>query len=102
MLAESSITPVGGDSHLSSRIAEALKIIDASGLRYQLTPMGTCVEGEWDEVINVIKLCHDRIRGLSPHVFTTVRIEDEEGEREKLTRNVSSVEEKAGRALHRG
>jgi uncharacterized protein (TIGR00106 family) len=101
MLVEFSITPLGGDSHISPRIAEALKIVDASGLRYQLTPMGTCVEGDWDEVLNVIRLCHDRLRGLSPHVFTTIRIEDEEGQRDKLTANVSSVEQKAGRALHR-
>jgi len=99
MLFEFSITPVGGDTHLSARIAEALKIVDASGLRYELTPMGTCVEGEWDEVFEVIRLCHDRVRGLSPHVFTTIRIEDEEGQRDKLIRNVASVEEKAERTL---
>lgn len=99
MLFEFSITPLGGDSHLSARIAEALKIVDASGLRYELTPMGTCVEGEWDDVVEVIRLCHDRVRGLSPHVFTTIRIEDEEGQKDKLTRNVASVEEKAERSL---
>ena len=101
MLVELSIVPAGGDSHLSARIAEALKIVDASGLPYQLTPSGTCVEGEWDEVMPVIRLCHDRVRGLSSHVFTTIRIEDEEGERHKLTRNVSSVEEIAGRSLRK-
>ncbi|MEX0880406.1 MAG: MTH1187 family thiamine-binding protein [Thermoanaerobaculia bacterium] len=102
MLAELTIIPVGGDTHLAARIAEALKIVDASGLPYQLTPSGTCVEGEWDEIMPVVRLCHDRVRGLSPHVFTTIRIEDEEGERHKLTRNVSAVEERAGRSFRKG
>lgn len=101
MLAEFSIIPVGGDTHLSSRIAEALKIVDASGLPYRLTPSGTCLEGDWEEIMPVVRRCHDRLRGLSPHVFTTIRIEDEEGERHKLTRNVTSVEEKAGRTFQK-
>ncbi len=101
MLAELTIVPVGGDAHLAGRIAEALKIVDASGLAYQLTPSGTCIEGEWDEVMPVIRLCHDRVRGLAPHVFTTIRIEDEEGEHHKLLRNVASVEERAGRTFRK-
>jgi uncharacterized protein (TIGR00106 family) len=99
MLVELSIIPIGGGEHLSSEIAEALKIIDASGLRYQLTPAGTCIEGEWDEVMPLVRQCHDRVRETSPHLVTTIRIEDDRGERDKLTRNIASVEEKVGHAL---
>jgi uncharacterized protein (TIGR00106 family) len=102
MLVELSIIPLGGDPHLSQRLAEALKIIDESGLPYQLTPLGTCIEGEWDEVMPVVRHCHEQLRQTSPHVITTIRIEDEAGEQNKLTRNVTSVEEKVGHALHRG
>ena len=101
MLAELSIIPVGTGSHLSGEIAEAVKIIDESGLRYQLTPSGTCVEGEWDEVMQVVRRCHDKLRQHAPHVITTIRIEDDAGETNKIERNVSSVEEKVGHPLHR-
>jgi uncharacterized protein (TIGR00106 family) len=101
MLVELSIIPLGGDTHLSDEIAEALKIIDASGLPYQLTPAGTCIEGEWDEVIPLIRQCHNRVREMSPHVITMIKIEDDQGKRDKLTRNVASVEEKVGRKLGR-
>jgi uncharacterized protein (TIGR00106 family) len=101
MLVELSVIPLGGNTHLSTPIAEVLKLIDASGIRYQLTPSGTCIEGEWDEVMPVVRLCHERMRGLSSHVFTTIRIEDEEGEHHKLTRNVASVEDKAGRTFRK-
>lgn len=101
MLIEFSIVPIGSSSHISGEIAEALKIVDASRLPYQLTPMGTCLEGEWDEVMAVIKQCHERVRGRCSHLQTTIRIEDDAGERGKLSRNVRSVEEKIGHSLGR-
>lgn len=101
MLVELSIIPLGGDTHVSGEIAEALKIVDASGLPYLLTPSATCIEGDWDEVMTLVRRCHDRVRELTPHVITMVKIEDEEGARDKLTRNVASVEEKVGRTLKR-
>jgi uncharacterized protein (TIGR00106 family) len=101
MLIELSVLPLGGDTHLSDEIAEALKIVDDSGLPYQLTPSGTCIEGEWDEVMTVVRRCHERMRQSSPHVVTTVRIEDDQGATDKLRQNVASVEEKAGRRLGR-
>lgn len=101
MLVEFSIIPLGRDTHLSNEIAEVLKLVDASGLPYQLTPSGTCVEGEWNEVMGLVQRCHERARESSPHVITMVKIEDEQGARNKLQRNVESVEEKVGHRLER-
>jgi uncharacterized protein (TIGR00106 family) len=101
MLVELSIIPLGGDTHLSPEIAEALKIVEASGLTYMLTPTGTCIEGEWDEVMPLVRQCHNRVREMSRHVITLVKIEDEAGASDKLTRNVTSVEEKVGCKLSR-
>jgi len=99
MLFELSIIPVGGSTHLSGELAKVLQIIDTSGLPYQLTPSGTCIEGGWDEVMSLIHHCHERVRKTSLHVITLIKIEDDEGERHKLTRNVTSVEEKIGHPL---
>jgi uncharacterized protein (TIGR00106 family) len=101
MLAELSIIPLGRGTHLSTDLGQILKIIDESGLRYQLAPSGTCIEGEWDEVMALVKRCHDQARIGSTHVLTTVRIEDELGANDKLTENISSVERAAGRRLQR-
>lgn len=102
MLFELSIIPLGGIDSLSTQIAAVLDLIDASGLPYQLTPSGTCIEGEWDEVMPLIKKCHEHARVNSSHVITTLKIEDEAGEHDKLTRNVTSVEEMVGRKLKKG
>ena len=101
MLVELTIIPMGGDSHTSDELAEVLKLIDESGLRYQLTPSATCIEGNWEEVMAVIRLCHERVRARCPHVVTNIKIEDEDGATDKLAANVASVEAKVGRPLRR-
>jgi uncharacterized protein YqgV (UPF0045/DUF77 family) len=50
MLAELSIIPIGESTHMSDQIAVALKFVDASGLPYQLTPSGTCIEGDQEKL----------------------------------------------------
>lgn len=97
MLVELNTVPLGGGTHLGEAIAEVVRIVDSSGLPYTLTPCGTCIEGEWDEVISVVRQCHERLRTQSPHVLTTLHIEDEEGEKNKLRDNVHSVAVKLGK-----
>ena len=91
MLIELSINPLGRGPHLSKDLAEVLKIIDDSGIRYCLTPSGTCIEGDWDEVMALVKHCHERALALSSHVLTTIRVEDEEGATDKLNENIASL-----------
>ena len=99
MLVELSINPLGRGTHLSKDLAEILKIIDDSGLPYCLTASGTCIEGNWDEVLGLVKRCHQQARAASSHVMTTLRMEDEEGATDKLTENIAAVERAAGRSL---
>lgn len=101
MLFELAIIPLGGDVHLSDELAVVLEVVHTSGLPYQLTPSGTCIEGEWDEAMSIIHRCHERARERSPHVITTIKIEDDAGEGDKLRRNVASIEEKVGHPLRR-
>ena len=101
MLVELSIIPTGAAANWSDEIAEVLKLVDASGLPYQFNPSSTCIEGDWDEVMALIKRCHESARRSSRQVVTILKIEDEEGVRDQLTRNVASVEEKLGRPLRR-
>lgn len=101
MLVELSIIPVRSERSWADQLAEALELIDASGLPYQLTPSGTCIEGEWDEVMGLVRRCHEKIRESSDHVVTTVKVEDEWGASNQLATNISNVEEKAGRPLRR-
>jgi len=86
---------------LSKDLAEILKIVDASGLPYCLTPFGTCIEGEWDEVMDLVKRCHELAKTSSHHVITSIQIEDEERATNKLEENVAVLERLAGHKLVR-
>jgi uncharacterized protein (TIGR00106 family) len=99
MLFELSVIPLGGDKHLSDELAPVLSLIDRSGLPYQLGPGSTCIEGGWEEAMELIRACHREARSRSKHVITLIRIEDDEGEHDKIRTNVASVEAKAGHTL---
>lgn len=76
MIANVSIFPVGRGVSLSAYVAEALEEVHKSGLDYRLTAMGTILEGEWDEVMKVIKKMRDRLRKDSERVYLTISIDD--------------------------
>lgn len=101
LLFELSVLPIGGDIHLSDELARVLEVVDRSGLSYQLGPGSTCIEGEWERVLPVIRACHEEARRASPHVVTLLRIEDDQGQRDKIRTNVESVEAKVGKPLER-
>lgn len=61
VIAEISFIPLGCGLSLSPYIANCLKIIKESGLNYEFHSMGTNVEGEWKEIIEVIEKCHNRL-----------------------------------------
>jgi len=99
MVAEVSIVPMGKGMHLSAELAKILKVIDASGLDYRLGPMGTSIEGSFDEVMALIGRCHKLLRRGSSRVLTTIKIDDQKGARNRLTGKVNSIVKKSGRKL---
>lgn len=101
MLVELTIIPIGTGTHLADQLAEIVGIVDRSGLSYQLTPSGTCIEGEWDDVMPIIRQCHDHARRKAGHIQTVISIEDEKGAKNKLRLNVEALEKKLGHAAHR-
>jgi uncharacterized protein (TIGR00106 family) len=94
MIVEFSVVPIGVGTSLSSYVAECVRIVKESGLSYQLTPMGTVVEGGGDEVIPVIMKCHQRVLELSERVVTSIKIDDRKNRTAGMGQKVRSVEEK--------
>ena len=101
MIAEISLVPIGSGEKLSEAVAEVLDIIDHSGIDYILTPMGTILEGEWDEVMDLVKECHNKLKKKHPRVLTSIKIDDREGAQQMLKSKVDQVENKLGRKLSR-
>lgn len=94
MLAEFSIIPLGKDESVSSFVAKAVEIVHQSGLVYRVNPMGTVIEGNWDEIMDLIKKCHYEIRKEARRVITSINIDDREISEPRIDKKIKSLEEK--------
>lgn len=99
VLLEFSMAPSTKGESMSPYVARSLDIIDKSGLLYQLTPMGTIIEGEWAEVMGVVTACFEAMRSDCDRIGTHIKIDYREGPGGRITSKVDSVEEKLGRKL---
>lgn len=86
---------------MSRHVARCLEIVEESGLDYQLTAMGTIIEGEWDQVMEVVRRCHHEVLAGVSRVLTTIRIDDRKGVEGALSTKVASVERVLGRELRK-
>ncbi|MGA8109550.1 MAG: MTH1187 family thiamine-binding protein [Acidobacteriaceae bacterium] len=101
MLAGFAVVPLGVADGVKELVAEALKIVDASGLDYELGAMGTTVEGEREQVMEVILACHERVLELAPRVLTNITLDERRGATGRLEGKVRDVEEILGKRLRR-
>lgn len=99
VLLEFSMSPLSQGESVSQYVARSLDIIDRSGLPYQLTPMGTIIEGEWDQVMAVVTECFRKMSSDCPRVSTSIRIDYRAGAGGRLKSKIASVEQKLGRKL---
>jgi len=91
MIAEFSIIPIGAGESLSMHVARAFRVIELSGVAYEHHAMGTNLEGEWDEVVGVIKACRDKLLETSSRVSLSIKIDDRAGVTDGLERKVASA-----------
>ncbi len=100
MLVEFSVVPCGKGEGISEDVAKVIETIEQSGLPYKLNPMGTVVEGEWDEVMGLIKKCHDTVLDGAGRVVTRIAIDDRPGRpADRITEKIKSVEKHLGREV---
>lgn len=99
MLIEFSIVPIGVGSSIGDQLAEVLKIVDSSGLQYKVNPMGTVIEGEWDDVMKIIKKCHKTVMKNGERAITTISIDDRKGKPNRIEEKVKSIERRIGKSL---
>ncbi|MEW6600075.1 MAG: MTH1187 family thiamine-binding protein [Nitrospirota bacterium] len=99
MLVEFSIVPLGKGAGLGKDIARVLKIIDSSGLPYKVNPMGTVVEGKWDDVMALIKKCHDTAMKGGTRVVTSIKIDDRKKHCNMIEEKVKSLERRLHKSL---
>lgn len=99
ILLEFSMSPLSKGESVGDYVSRSLEIIDKSNLPYRLNPMGTVIEGPWDEVLGVVKACWERMSQDCDRVSTIVKIDYRKGKTGRLESKVQSVEKTLGRKL---
>jgi len=74
-------------------------VVAESGLDYQLTPMGTIVEGEWDDLWSLLSRCFRALEKDSDRISLQAKFDYRKGPGGRISSKVRSVQQKAGRAL---
>ena len=99
VLLEFMMSPSGKGESLSPYVSRILKVIDDSGVTYQLTPMGTILEGEWDEVMDVVRDCFHELKRDCSRIGSYIKIDYREGNESRMKSKIESLEQKLGRKL---
>ncbi len=99
VLLEFSMSPLGKGESVSQFVARSLKIIDESGLDYRLHAMGTIIEGDIDQVLDVVRRCFEAMSADCDRITCSAKFDYRKGYRGRLESKVKSVEEKLGRQL---
>jgi uncharacterized protein (TIGR00106 family) len=98
-VAEISVVPVGtGSASISTFVVGALRVVKASGLRHELTAMGTNVEGSLEQIFSLARRMHrSALRGGAVRCLTTVKIDDRIDKPLTMKGKVASVRRKLRR-----
>ncbi|RLB58725.1 MAG: thiamine-binding protein [Deltaproteobacteria bacterium] len=103
MVAEVSLVPLGAGTSLSRYVARSVEIIRSSGLRHQFHAMGTNLEGEWDEIMAVVKRCREALLEMgAERVLVRLTIDDRRDKPGRLADKERAVREKMTAAGGRG
>lgn len=97
MLVAFSVAPATSDDpegSVSDAVAEAIRIVRASGLPNRTDSMFTTLEGEWDECMDVIKRACEAVQAVSPRVALVLKADIRPGFTGQLDAKVQRVEER--------
>lgn len=91
MLLAFSVTPLGVGDSVSAAVADAVRVVEASGLPHETNAMFTNIEGSWEEVMGVLHDCVDAVAAHTPRVNVVAKLDVRPGAHDQLTGKVESL-----------
>ncbi len=97
MIAQFTLIPIGTKTDsLSKTLAKAMSHIVESGLEYKVGPMGTAVEGDWYQIMNLVNRCRKTLLRECSRVQISITIDDRKNAENPIAQKVKSLEKKMG------
>ncbi len=96
-IVEATIIPIGtGSTSVSSYVAACQKILEAEqNLKFQLTPMGTILEGDLSHIFEVLQKMHEvPFAKGAMRVSTNIKIDDRRDQNASMEQKLTSVQQK--------
>ena len=95
VIADFCVVPVGVGVSVSEYVAACQEVFDEADVNYEMHAYGTNVEGEWDEVMEALKRCHEVVHEMgAPRITTTVKLGTRTDREQTMQDKIDSVEEK--------
>ena len=94
MIVAFSISPSSGDDDggVAEAVAAAVRVVRESGLPHETNSMFTNIEGEWDEVMDVVKRAVDVVAEVSPRVGLVLKADIRPGRTGEMTAKLERLE----------
>ncbi len=92
VMIEFSMFPLDKGESLSPYVARILDVIDRSGVNYRLNPMGTVLEGEYDEVMQVVRACFKELEKDCSRISMTLKMDYRKTNQSRLEQKVEKLE----------
>jgi uncharacterized protein (TIGR00106 family) len=96
MIVAFSVSPLGGGDSVGDAVAGAIKVVRASGLPNETNAMFTNIEGEWDEVMAVVKQAVEVVAAVSDRVSLVLKADIRPGYTAQLDAKVQRIEDVLG------
>jgi uncharacterized protein (TIGR00106 family) len=96
MLVAFSVTPLGVGDAVAEYVADAVRVVRDSGLPNHTDAMFTTIEGEWDEVMAVVRQAVDAVAARAPRVSVTLKADIRPGVTGALQAKVEAIERQLG------
>ena len=98
VIVDIAIVPIGVGLSLSAYVAACERVFTEAGLDPTLHANGTNIEGEWDEVMAVIRACRVRMLENSNRISIGIRIDERKGVTDGIRKKVASAKAKMNAA----
>lgn len=99
VLLDFSMTPLGKGESVSPYVARCMEVVAASGLDHRLHAMGTTLEGELDQVLDVVRRCFEALRTDCNRISCSIKIDYRNGPGGRLDSKVRKVQDLVGQSL---
>ena len=88
------VVPIGVGIDLAPYVAACQQVLQQRGLKHQLGPNSTAIEGEWGPVMEAVKACHEVVHALgAPRIFTSLKINSRTDRDQALEEKTAAVQQ---------